>query len=259
MLSINAITNFYPPNLHSQKRNMLREYMQYKILQAIFESELSPKLSFLGGTALRIIHENSRFSEDLDFDNFGLTEEEFIQTSDVVKKALEREGYEVEFRTVHKGGYRCYLRLPKVLFDNNLSPLPDEKIFIQIDTASHGFEYKPDIININKFDVFTSIPITPKDIIFSQKVYAIFKRPRTLGRDFFDLVFLISLGVKPNYHYLEYKLQISNEEILREKMVEKIRTIDFEQLAKDIEPFIFNSSDSKKVTMFPALFQDAKL
>ena len=79
MLSINQIEKYYPESLRGFKRNILREYLQYKILDIIFNSRLAPKLSFLGGTALRIVHGNNRFSEDLDFDNFQLTETDFVQ------------------------------------------------------------------------------------------------------------------------------------------------------------------------------------
>ena len=71
MISLHNIEQFYPENLRGFKRNMLREYLQFKILEIIFNSRLAPKLSFIGGTALRIVHENTRFSEDLDFDNFN--------------------------------------------------------------------------------------------------------------------------------------------------------------------------------------------
>jgi Domain of unknown function (DUF1814). len=41
----------------------------------------------MGGTSLRIIYNNSRFSEDLDFDNFSLTQAEFTLLSEKLKKA----------------------------------------------------------------------------------------------------------------------------------------------------------------------------
>jgi predicted nucleotidyltransferase component of viral defense system len=64
MINFDDIINSYPINLQSFKRNIFREYLQYKILAVIFTSNYGSKLSFLGGTALRIIHNNNRFSED---------------------------------------------------------------------------------------------------------------------------------------------------------------------------------------------------
>jgi len=64
MLSLNQIKSFYPQSLQSFERFMIREYLQFKILEIIFETTYAAKLSFLGGTCLRIVHQNQRFSED---------------------------------------------------------------------------------------------------------------------------------------------------------------------------------------------------
>src|SRR5580693_6416493 len=96
MLALEQIKQQYPENLQAFKRPMLREYLQYKILAIIFASEYAPKLSFLGGTALRIVYDNARFSEDIDFDNFGLTDGEFKQVTEMVKAGLIDEGFKVE-------------------------------------------------------------------------------------------------------------------------------------------------------------------
>ena len=62
MLNLKQIEEYYPKNLRAFKKNILREYLQYKILEIIFNSKVVNKLSFLGGTALRIIYNNTRFS-----------------------------------------------------------------------------------------------------------------------------------------------------------------------------------------------------
>ena len=98
MLSLKNIEKYYPDNEKPFKRNILREYLQYKILEIIFNSKYAQNVVFLGGTALRIIYNNSRFSEDLDFDNFKLTEEQFADLANEVKKGLELQGYEVEIK-----------------------------------------------------------------------------------------------------------------------------------------------------------------
>ncbi len=79
MLDIKQIESFYPESLRPFKKNLLREYIQYTMLEAIFDSEIGRKLALLGGTAARIIHGNTRFSEDLDFDNLGLNRNDFEQ------------------------------------------------------------------------------------------------------------------------------------------------------------------------------------
>ena len=249
MLSLQEIEKYYPENLKKFKRNILREYLQYKILQIIFNSEYASKLSFLGGTALRIIHNNSRFSEDLDFDNFGLEEKEFGEISMLVKRKLELEGYSVEVRNVYKGAYRCYVRIPKLLFDSGLSGYEEEKILIQLDTVPHGFHYESDRVVLNKFDIFTEISVTPLDIILAQKIFAIFNRKAMKGRDFYDAVFLFA-KTKPNYEYLQLKLDIKDGQQLKMKLLTLDGKIDFTVLATDLEPFLFNADDAKRVTLF---------
>lgn len=258
MLSLREIEKYYPENIRMFKRSLLREYLQYKILQIIFDSKYANKLSFLGGTALRIVHDNTRFSEDLDFDNFGLKEKEFDEISLAVKKRLELEGYEVEIRNVFKGAYRCYVRIPGLLFDSGLSGYAEEKILIQLDTAPHGFRYVPEKVMLNKFDVFTEINVTPLDIILSQKIFAIFNRKALKGRDFYDTVFLLS-KTKPDYGYLRLKLKIGNGRALKDKLLALDGKVNFRELARDVEPFLFNSEDSKKAALFVKYIKSAEL
>ena len=258
MLNLQTIEKSYPENVRGFKRNLLREYLQYKILQIIFNSKYANKLSFLGGTELRIVHGNTRFSEDLDFDNFGLDKTEFDEISEVVKKQLSLEGYTVEIKNVYKGAYRCYIRIPKLLFDSNLSGYEEEKILIQLDTAPHGFQYKPERIILNKFDIFTEINITPINIILSQKIYAIFNRKTQKGRDFYDVVFLLS-KTKPNYAYLKMKLDINNGEDLKTKLFDFCKGLNFKQLAEDVRQFLFNPQDSVKVDLFEKYIRNIDL
>lgn len=258
MLSLSQIQQFYPENLRAFKRNILREYLQYKILEIIFNSKFAGKLSFLGGTALRIVYGNTRFSEDLDFDNFGLSENEFADLAEKIKKDLEKEGYNIEIRNVFKGAYHCYIKIPKILFDNQISVFEQEKIMIQVDTVSHSFDYRPDKKILNKFDVFTQIFSTPLDILLSQKIYTAFNRKRAKGRDFFDIIFLLS-KTKPNYGYLEEKLKIKNSQELKELILHLTEKINFGELVKDVEPFLFNPEDSRKIKMFSEYIETQSL
>ncbi len=258
MLTLEQIEQQYPENLRAFKRSLLREYLQYKILAIIFVSEYAGKLAFLGGTALRIVYENSRFSEDIDFDNFGLTDAEFEQTAQKVKTGLEAEGFKVEIDFTGREAYRCNVRFPNVLFGSGLSPHQDEKILIQIDSLAHGFVYQPERKILNKFDVFTEIFVTQRDLLLSQKINAAVNRKRAKGRDFYDIVFLLSF-TKPNYQYLQAKMGIGDPEALRTKLIELSGKLDFKQLARDVEPFLFNPGDSRKVQLFPEFIQQAKL
>lgn len=77
MIALDDILTLYPASLHYARKAILREYLQVKILSIIFSLPESGKLCFIGGTSLRLVYNSQRFSEDLDFDNWGLTVEEF--------------------------------------------------------------------------------------------------------------------------------------------------------------------------------------
>lgn len=73
MLSLAQIQAQYPAALQPFSRFILREYLQHKMLQLIDDSPLAGRFYILGGTCQRIVHGNTRFPEDLDFDNNGVT------------------------------------------------------------------------------------------------------------------------------------------------------------------------------------------
>jgi len=258
MINLEQIKKHYPENLQFFEKNILREYLQHKILEIIFNSKQGNKLSFLGGTALRIIHGNSRFSEDLDFDNFNLEKEDFLILTTQIKNELEKQGYKIELRHTFKGAYRCYIKFLEILFNNNLSKLKKEKIIIQIDTVPHNFKYTPEKKIINKFDVFTQILVTPLNILLSQKIYALLNRKRVKGRDIFDIMFLLQ-DTRPDYNYLKTKIGIDNSEKLKQKLIYFIDQINLEKIANDVKPFLFNSSDYKKIILFKQYIKQIEL
>lgn len=250
MLTLDQILAAYPENLRAFKESILKEYLQYKILYSIFNSEYANKLAFLGGTALRIIYGSTRFSEDLDFDNFALTETEFTKLSAIIQRDLSLEGLEVGMNTVTRNAYRIKIRIPKLLFDAGLSAMAEHKILIQVDTVPQNFEYVPEKPLLNRFDVFTQINAVPRDVLLAQKIFASVNRKRPMGRDFFDIVFLCGIGAKPNFAYLEKNIGISDMVNLKKYLQKKTAKLDFEELAKDTEPLLFDPRDKRKVLLF---------
>ncbi len=258
MIDFQQIKAEYPDNLHLFRRALLREYLQYKILQAIFESKHASKLAFLGGTALRIIWENGRFSEDIDLDNFGLNWQEFEEVIQKTHRFLTLEGFDVEMRAVAKGAYHCYLKFPQLLYEQGLSPHQEEKILIQIDTMAQGFEYQPEIRILNQFDVFTQIRVTPLNILLSQKIYTAVNRKRAKGRDFFDITFLFS-KTKPDFGFLHQKMGITTPDGLRNTFSDKIATYDFNALAQDVAPFLMHKEQVNRVKHFRLFWEQVKI
>ena len=243
------IEQYYPEYLRGLRETFSVNICNIKFWTSSSIPGLPAKLSFIGGTALRIVHENTRFSEDLDFDNFQLSEDGFVTMTGEIQKGLKLEGYDVEIRNVLKTAFRCYIKLPQVLFDHSMSDLRQEKILIQVDTEPHGFAYTPDKMFLNKFDIFTQIAVTPPDILLAQKIFALLNRKRAKGRDFYDVVFLLQ-KTKPNYDYLKQKTGIADKQALKKELIAYTKGLNLKELAKDVEPFLFQPSDSKKIMLF---------
>jgi hypothetical protein len=96
----------------------------------------------------------------------------------------------------------------------------------------------------------------PVDILTAQKILCIFSRNRPMGRDFFDVVFLLGKsGV--NFDYLDRKMSIRNEKELRDKLLLRSAQLDFNRLAKDLEQFVYAKKEVDRVLMFTDFIQQA--
>ena len=255
MLDVEQIQSFYPESHRVIKRNLLREYLQYKILDIIFDSEYSDKLAFMGGTALRIIHGSSRFSEYLDFDNFGLTKIDFQNLSRLLKKRLSLVGYSCEIKTVFRTAFHSYISFRNLLYEMKISGHKEEKLVIRVDTEPQLVDYEPEKRILNKFDVFTRINVVPASIILSQKLLAILYRKRPMGRDFYDTIFLLG-KTAPEFHYLQTKTGISDMAELKRQLIARCEKINFKELSKDIEPFLVNKDEANKILLFKDYIQN---
>ncbi len=258
MLDFQQIKDQYPANLQGYERAILREYLQVKILQGIFESKQASQVTFIGGTALRILYDNQRFSEDIDLDNHGLSWDEFGDMIQKVKRLLIAEGFLVETQKVAKGAYHCYIRFPELLFAQGLSPLLAQKLLIRVDAAAQGYDYQAEIKILNKFDVFTQIRVAPLPLLLSHKLFAVVNRKRPKGRDFYDITYLLG-RTKPDYRYLQAKLAVNSPDELRRLIADRIAAYDFEFLASDVTPFLLEAAQVKRVKMFDLFWQQVDL
>lgn len=255
MLEMRQIEELYPPQLRAFKRNLLREYLQYKVLETIYESPLGDSLVFMGGSAIHILHGCPRFSEDLDFDNLGLDLAAFETLAARLQRMLEREGLAAETKVTAKGAFRLSLRFPGLLLRMGLSSDPREKTNLMIDTEPQDFGYRPETPLIHKFDVLDRILAAPRTLLLAQKILCIFIRPRPMGRDFFDALFLWARS-EPHPEYLRAKLGIEDAADLKDRLTRRCRELDFKKLSEDVSPFLFDPKDAARIRLFPQFVEE---
>jgi len=249
MLTLEQIKKHTGENIFQRSpKAALIEYLQYEILDSLFKQKNSEKLSFIGGTAIRIVYQSQRFSEDLDFDNFGLSFVEFKKLLDQTAKDMSAKGFELEFRFVEKMAFHCYIKFPNILFLNKLSPNDDEKILIRIDTVEKDKNVEPKTHILNKYGIYRKILVNKIETILSQKILAILERKREKGRDFYDVSYLLGI-TKPDYEYLK-KNRDWKPETIKEKLLHRINNLNIKELSDEVLPFLLKPEDIDRVMTF---------
>ncbi|MEN8202778.1 MAG: nucleotidyl transferase AbiEii/AbiGii toxin family protein [Bacteroidota bacterium] len=254
MINFDEIKSFFADNLRKNPSHfeyMLKEYFHYRMLDIIFSGEYASKLSFIGGTNLRILHHIQRFSEDLDFDCFQLSREEFIQLTDKVISRLREEGVKVEAEDKEKDikltAFRRNVIFPGLLFELGLTGHREKKLLIKIECEPYYYVYEPEKPIIQKFNVFTQIFAPSPAILLSMKTGAVLERGK--GRDYYDFIFLSGI-TDPDFGYLDTRFGINNHTQLYERILESCETTDFKNKSRDFEKLVFDPAESKKVLLF---------
>jgi len=250
MLTLEQVNGFFPPALRNRNpRGMLVEYLQYELLDSLFKNPPAAALSFIGGTAVRILHGSDRFSEDLDFDNFGLSFAQFEQLLAGACRDMEYKGFLIEYRLVEKGAYHCYIRFPEILRRAGLTSDAERKILIRVDAEVKEKLYEPEKVFLNKFSVYRQVLAAPAAILLSQKLITILYRKREKGRDVYDVSFLMGI-VEPDFAYIEKVLGM-NQTTFIDNFNHRLDELDFDFLARDVEPFLFTPEQKERVVSFP--------
>jgi len=72
---------------------------------------------------------------------------------------------------------------------------------------------------------------------------------RAKGRDFYDLMFLLSQA-KPDYDFLSKRCGITNLQEFKEATGKLLETVDLNKKQKDFEHLLFNKANSGKILRF---------
>jgi len=73
-------------------------------------------------------------------------------------------------------------------------------------------------------------------------------RKREKGRDLFDVSFLRGLA-QPDYEYIEKILGLDEKEF-RRQFEARVKELDLEFLARDVEPFLFSADQKERILHF---------
>lgn len=246
-------------NAHGEreKTNVLREYLQHVLLRNLFDRDLLSKFVFHGGTALRILHDLPRFSEDLDFHLRTPDDEELDLKSlqNGFAERLHQQGYNVTFniqsdRTVQY----TFVKFAELPYETGISPHEDEKLRIKIKVDTNPpSQFRCEPSQVNQFVPFV-VHHHDRPSFLAGKLHALFQREYTKGRDLFDLNFYLTRweDVQPNFPYLNNALDQTGyegdeltEKNWRRKTAAQIKELDWEEVKDDLKPFVLRQEDLK--------------
>ncbi len=174
--------------------NIVREYFQHIFLAELYKLPEAEKLLFKGGTALHIVYGSPRFSEDLDFSLFGLTQNDiksFVEKLLVTVLAeMAHAGIVVELGDklgVTSGGYfgLATFRLfeyPPVGVEINVSARNGRIVTGEVDSVANNFVPTYTIIHL------------PQNELVEEKIFSAL-RERKKPRDFYDLYIIMRKGM----------------------------------------------------------------
>ena len=258
----------YNPETSEETKTALREILQSIVLVGLSRGGFFNKASFYGGTALRIFYGLNRYSEDLDF-----TLNEKDETFDFeyyfksINDVASSYGLELEFSTKVKmvetpiesafAKLNTYQTLIKLKVDKNLLKIlhKDEvmKVKFEVDcNPSLGFDKEVKWLDLPDF---ASISVLDQPSLFAGKIHAILCRSyknNVKGRDYYDFLFYMRQKIKPNMNYLRNKLIETQKlkendyfdiNVLKNMLMEKIESIDFNQVKNDAQKFIFKNEN----------------
>lgn len=231
-----------------KKRGVLREYLQALFLSRLYKNRLAAKLVFVGGTSLRLLRNLPRFSEDLDFDNLGLSNKKIICLVTEAAKAIKKENINLEIKSTIKGKKTYFeLKFPKLLFELKITTNSKEKLMIKVDYADFWKGQKPEATLFNRYGFLEMIPVLPLNQAAVEKLTAYVSRKQTQGRDIYDIVWLYAQGARLDKEFIK-KNHLGN---LAKKAAAKWQKEGNKKIfSRRLAPFLFDESETRKLELF---------
>ena len=244
----------YNPRSSEEELNALKEITQEIALYSLYKAGFFQKAVFLGGTSLRIIHNLDRFSEDLDFST-RLPEPHFDLMTYLEKamKIMSTYGYNL---SINKKFSADQLVQGRFLKDDSIKKILmfkyrqdiRKKIKVKVEIDINPPTGANEQIKYLSFPVDFPIPVYDLSSLMSGKLHAILCRPFCKGRDWYDLLWYTSQGVKPNLPFLKNALSQwgpwKNKSLsitstfIQKELLKKIRLIKWNELVMDVRKFL---------------------
>jgi hypothetical protein len=221
-------------------RHVVREFLQVRILEAMQHAGTASSLAFHGGTALRLLYQTPRFSEDLDFAHDPANGPfDLVALGGAIAHDLRQEAYDVEVSvktaTVVAMGF---VKFRGILHEMGISPLADETMLVKLEVDTNPPAGA--VLSTSRVPRSYGPPVRvvhhDEATLLAGKIAAVLTRQWVKGRDVYDLVWYSTNAAwpAPNLDYL-------NASVVRSGWSGPVatgatwRTLAWERLAADAD------------------------
>jgi hypothetical protein len=242
-----------------QGRNVVREYLQARILGCLQRAEAMIPLAFHGGTALRFLYNSPRYSEDLDF---ALERErsryDFRAYLRAIRSELIAEGYAVELKVSdQKVVHSAFVRFLGLLFELGLSPHREQVFSVKIEIDTDPPDGAELVTTVVRRHVILQLQHHDRASLLAGKLHAILQRSYTKGRDIYDLFWYLSdpEWPAPNLTLLHNALRQTDwpgaypsGEDWRDVLRRRLSELSWDQVVADVRPFLASGAGLELLT-----------
>ena len=243
--ALSLVGRAYP----GQGKNVLREYLQARVLETLQREKATRALVFQGGTALRFLHDIPRYSEDLDFTLEGdVTAYDPRGWLKAIERQFQREGYEVRVSLRQRGlVHGGWLRFAGLLWEAGLSQQRAENLAIKMEVDTNPPAGAFTETGTCRRHVTVRLRHHDRASLLAGKLAAILCRPYTKGRDVYDLGWYLAdrRWPPPNLHLLNSALRQAmpavstlTEDTWRPAMARRVEDMSWEHVRADVSPFL---------------------
>ncbi len=237
-----------------RREHLGREYLQARILESLQDQGVFVRWAFLGGTALRFLYGIPRFSEDLDFSLITPGEEAgFREALTSVKRALAREGYQLEIKVNDsKTVATAFVKFPGLPYELGFSPDARKKLAVRVEVDTNppaGAELETTIVRRH---VLLNLCHYDKASLLAGKLHAVLSRPWAKGRDLYDLAWYLAERSWPGPNLVLLNAALAQTgwagpamtgENWRRQVWQRVETLDWDSARDDVRPFLERERD----------------
>ena len=245
-------------------RNVIREYLQARVLRAMQGAGAMTALAFQGGTCLRFLYSLPRYSEDLDFalegDRAAYALPKYLKA---IRAELAAENYGVELRIrEHRTVHEAVTRSPGLLHELGLSPHRSEALAIRIEVDRNPPQGAGCEISLVRRHVTLRLFHHDRASLLAGKLHAVLQRRYAKGRDLYDLIWYLSDPdwPAPNLSLLNAALRQTDwngaeltPRSWTEPFAKRLKALNWERALADVRPFLEEQGDIDLVTRDNAL------